>query len=72
MKVYFIGILLIANFLASNLDEENDYNLVDPQEEEHVEDGESPHLIPDINCLINNFHEFFGFPEKEVNGNITP
>lgn len=29
-------------------------------------------MIPDINCLVNDFPEFFGFPEKEINPNIEP
>ncbi len=76
MKIFVILVILLQFTTPSNMDDEKDYDLVDEEEDEpEVEEDEHvepPHLIPDINCMINDFPELFGFPEKELNAKIKP
>lgn len=68
MKSLFF-LTFFAFSLQSNLDENKDYDLVDQIEEEQPE-GPTHRLIPDINCLVNDFPQFFGFPDRNVNPDI--
>ena len=64
--------LLIQSSVLENgiIDDSRDYDLVDEEEPEMVEETE--HLIPDINCLTQKHPNFFGFPEKETTPFIQP
>lgn len=66
MKIALL-IILLNLYSFDNLDPDLDFNVKDKEKEESEESGSNPHLIPDINCLVSNFPELFGFPEKEVN-----
>lgn len=62
--------MLTLSIFSSNLNE-NDFELED--EDVDLNEGRDPgHLVPDINCLVNDFPELFGFPKKIVNERIAP
>lgn len=65
-----LGLLLLAVGLGLALHEVKDYEFVDAELDTSEEEPE--HLEPDINCLLREFPEFFGFPRKEVNADIDP
>ena len=66
LAVAFLG--LTGSILG--LHEVKDYNFEDKPMED--QEGDSEHLTPDINCLLREFPEYFGFPKKSVNPNIEP
>ena len=55
-----------------NLDPEKDFDLVSKDQDTTEDKGVSEQMTPDINCLVNDFPEFFGFPEAEINARIVP
>lgn len=66
-SLFFLTFFALSQ--QSNLDENKDYTLNDHvDDEEPLSDGHR--LIPDINCLVNDFPQFFGFPDRDVNPNI--
>lgn len=65
-----LALLGVARGAGGNIDDPNDYELVDPEEPEVHKETE--HLIPDINCLTQQHANFFGFPDKETTPFIHP
>lgn len=57
--------------ISVNTLKDDDFNLVDPEDDQATPDMvKTEHLTPDINCLINNHPELFGFPEKQINASV--
>ena len=69
-------ILLLSTITTYNLDTEKDFKDKEQSEDgndwEEIDSYGQPkeHLIPDINCIANDFADFYGFPEREINSEI--
>ncbi len=74
MKIHLLSIILLIGLTSlSNLNEDRDYDYIDEDDNfESDGDEEAEHLTPDINCMVNDFKEFFGFPKKILNSYIVP
>lgn len=67
MKIgYLVALMLILFKTSVQLDDKH-FDLVDPEDDHSADNIKPEHLGPDINCLLNNHAEVFGFPKKVMN-----
>ena len=67
--VNLIALLCIACISHCALDQKH-FDLVDEEQEGSADGIKTEQLGPDINCLLNNHPELFGFPKKVMNAYV--